>query len=229
MAEFKSAFVQQKMRWNKEELSTALHCLACCRQLHVMLAERGYWFDEKEVSAESWGASFEGCVAKYTLTMRRMLNLSNVVEIDYGMTVPDAFFLLDATHAEWVLLDNRLRLFLFKVGNQAIALYTLTAHSLADQVSYVALPCDPQKVTVKSKQGIRLWPQPEVYALPSAPCGYYEPPQELVRFADGRLYAPVSAGFVYRLAKAPAYIFAPPDMPYAEFRGTLMSAELVYT
>ncbi len=35
--EFKSAFVFQKDSWNKEELYTSLHAVACCRQLDSMM------------------------------------------------------------------------------------------------------------------------------------------------------------------------------------------------
>ena len=226
VGELASAFVGQGTFWNKEEVVTDLHCLACCWQFQAMLAERGYALDKAITTAEGWGASFEGCVTKYTLTLRRMFNLSNVIEIDYEMTVPDTSFLLGTVGAECVLLKNGLRLFLFKTQSENIALYTSTAHSLADPVIYVRLPLPPHKVRVKSKQGIRLWPQPEAYVLPSVPFGYHEPAQKLVNPEGDGLCVPVSAGFVYRLAKAPAYIFAPSDMPYAEFRDRLIAAQV---
>ena len=224
--EIGSAFVQQHMEWNKEELHTALHCRACCRQFDAMLAQRGYAFDPATVSAEAWGASFDGCVTKYTLNLRCMLGLSNVIGINFGLTVPDASFLLDTLRCDCVLLDHGLRLFLFADGSQIFGLYTFTAHSLADQPAYVSLAVAPETVTVRSKQGIRLWPEPEMYALPAAPLGCYEPPQVVVEYGNGGLQVPVSAGFVYRLAKAPAYVFMPGEMPYAEARAILSSAEL---
>ena len=86
---------------------------------------------------------------------------------------------------------------------------------------------DPGQLEVRSKQGLRLWPGPETYHLPSAPVECYEPPLTVVTADAGEIRVPVSAGMVYRLAKAPAYIFAPPGMSDAEFRGILTAAELV--
>ena len=47
------------------------------------------------------------------------------------------------------------------------------------------------------------------------------------QYENNRLIIPVSAGFVYRLAKAPAYIFANSEMPYHEFKEILLNAEIV--
>jgi hypothetical protein len=166
-------------------------------------------------------------VTKYTLYLRRTLGLANTVEIDFGATVPDARFLLAATAAECVVLANGLRLFRFSGGGRAFALFTFTQHSLADRPAQVRLRCDPRQLEVRSKQGIRLWPEPETYHLPAAPPECYEPPLAVVTAGAGEIRVPVSAGLVYRLAKAPAYIFAPPGMSDSEFRGILTTAELV--
>ena len=224
--ELRSAFVGQGDRWNKEELLTALHAMACCRRLRAMLSERGFVLDETSVSAEGWGASFDGCVTKYTLNIRRLLGLSQVIHIHPEMTVPDAFFLLDAVDSEMVLLENGLRLYLFQLADQWVALYTLTSHSLANPPVRVRLAVEPDQVTVRSKQSVRLWPDPEPYHLPSAPEGFYEPPTPVVGFDGKGLCVPVSAGFVYRLAKAPAYVFAARGTTRAAFRDVLVHAEL---
>ena len=225
--ELEAFLASQGMSWNKEELHTTLHCVALARQLRDQIRDRGFSLDEATVLAEAWGASFEGCVTKYTLILRRMLRLSQTVDFSYGMTVPDAFFLLETMDAERHLLDDGLRLFLFRLRDHPVALFTLTSHFSADAPARVALKLPPNLVTVRSKQGHRLWPDPEANALPSAPFGYREDSQELVGCEDGVLQVPVTAGFVYRLAKAPAYIFASQELPYEEFRGALMAAELV--
>jgi hypothetical protein len=224
--EFKSAFILQKDHWNKEELYTSLHAVACCRQLDSMMKKRRYYYDKRTVTAESWGASFDGCVTKYTCSLQRILELTNVIYINFKMTVPDAAFLLGDVTSECIILKNGLRLFIFKNDEQTFALYTTIAHSMENQVSYVGLKINPKQVTVKSKQGIRLWPDSEEYCLQSAPAGYFEPPQELIKYKNDRLYMPVSSGFVYRLAKAPAYIFANPEMTYNEFKDILTKAEI---
>lgn len=226
LEEFKPIFARRETACNKEELGTAFHSLACCRYFEGLLREREYSFDRKKVLAEGWGASFEGCVTKYTLNIRKLLNLTNVIEIDYSMTVPDAFFLLKAKKDESILLDNGIRLFLFDMADSTIALYTFTAHSPVDRAACVKLQFEQDNVTIKSKQGIRLWPKPEAYILQNVPAGYQEPSQEKVKFDGNRLHVPINAGFVYRLAKAPAYVFAQPNMKRAKFRDILMSAEL---
>lgn len=224
--ELAKAFSRQQFSWNKEELHTALHCSACSRSFKAMLTQRGYSYDPALVHAEGWGASFDGCVTKYTLNLRRMLGLSNVIGINFGMTVPDASFLLDAALADCVLLDNGLRLFILEVEKQVVGLYTFTSHSLADQPAFARLKLAAETTVVRSKQGIRLWPEPEPYSLPTAPMGCFEPPQIVVKYEDGCIHLPVSAGFVYRLAKAPAYVFMPREMPYTDARVILTSAEL---
>ncbi len=227
LAELQAAFVQQGLKCNKEEIVTDLHCLACCRRLETLLRERRYTLDRTTVSMDGWGASFEGCVTKYSLTLRRMLGLTHAIEIDYGLTVPDAAFLVSIVECECFSLAGGLRLYLFTDDGRSIALYTLTSHSLADSPVHVRLPLGRGSVTVRSKQGIRLWPQPEAYLLAGAPLEYQEPAQQVVTVEHGSLSVPASAGFVYRLAKAPAYLFAPPGMSHAEFREILLSAEQV--
>jgi hypothetical protein len=227
LAEIGTAFDHQQLAWNKEELYTTFHSYACSWQFQAMLAQRGFSFDPASVSAEAWGASFDGCVTKYTLNLRRILGLSNVVGIDFNLTVPDAYFLLDAVLRDClILLDNKLRLFLFECEQRFAGLYTFTEHSIADPLTNVILTVDAETIIVKSKQNIRLWPQPEEYRLRDVDPGYYEPPQTVVKRLANGLQLPVSSGVVYRLAKAPAYIFMPAEMPYAQARSILASAKL---
>ncbi len=227
LEEVKSALVHQHLHWNKEELQTALHCNACCRRFTKLLAERGYCIDPANISVEAWGASFEGCVTKYTLNIRRMLGLARVIEIAYGLTVPDAAFLLPIMHGESILLGNGLRLTLFTEGNRSFGIYAFTSHSLADQPAWVEIAAPADDMMVLSKQGIRLWPEPEEYVLMAVPPEYYEPPEMVVRRSGGGLQVPVNAGYVYRLAKAPAYVFLPQCIPFAEARTILASAVLL--
>ena len=224
--EIRMALVSQQMAWNKEELYDALHTHACCRQFRALLGERGLAFDRHTVTAEAWGESFDGCVTKYSLNLRRMLGLSRTVAIDFDLSVPDARFLLDASLRDCVLLRDGVRLFIFDSDSQWIGLYTLTEHSLAHEPTHVTLPAHPTPLTVRSKQGIRLWPQPEDYVLRNVPAGYHEPPQSVVALLSNALRVPVSAGVVYRLAKAPAYVFLPREMSYAEASAILTAASV---
>lgn len=152
-----------------------------------------------------------------------MLGLAEPVAINFDLTVPDAAFLLGARLRDCLRRDEGTQLFLFEHGDQFLGLYTFTTHSLADPPAYLRLVA-PAGISVKSKQGIRLWPEPEEYVLPTAPVGCREPAQMVVSAAAGGLRVPVSAGLVYRLAKAPAYVFMPAGMSYGEAQGLLMAA-----
>lgn len=217
VAELQGAFVQQQLRCNNEEMVTHLHCLACARQFKQLLTERGYSFDAATVLGKAWGASFEGCVTKYTNTLRYLLGLANPIAINFNLTVPDAPFLLNIFRFTWIEQPNGTRLYVFKIGKEGIALFTTTSHSMADEPLFVVLPAELSNATILSKQGIQLWPEPELYELITAPPEYREPAQELVTLDGDKLKVPVSSGFVYRLAKAPAYIFPPEGVGYWEF------------
>jgi len=227
LAETQSAAAGQGTSWNKEELFTALHSLSCCRVLRRMMLERGMRINESQAKVDAWGASFDGCVMKYSLNMVRLLGLRTTAVIDFDLTVPDAAFLLDAELSRMYILENGLRLFVFTCRTGVAGLFTATSQSLRDRALLAAVEVGNWPVIVVSKQGIRLWPDPQPYHLPEADPGYYEPPQQLVRVAGRRLLVPVSAGYVYRLAKAPAYVFAPRNVSIDDFCDSLLSAQVV--
>jgi hypothetical protein len=221
MSNLEGMLTKQKESWNKEELLTVLHAMNCCRQFTDMLSARRLTLDPQHVQCTSWGASYEGCVTKYSLNIRHILQLTNPIKIDFNMTVPDAYFLLDAAERETHLIDRGLLLSIFQNGDQYIACYSGTSQSLADKPAYVELAIDSTNANIVSKQGIRLWPRTETYHLPNAPFGYYEPPQKLVQATKNGLRVPAHSGYVYRLAKAPAFIFANAGMTLDRFRDML--------
>lgn len=210
---------------NREEHDTAGHAEACALQLKALLEKAGLAMEPETTAAEGWGASFEGCVMKYTLHLRRALGLRRPIAVPFGLTVPDAEFLLGATCTETQVLDQDMRGFLFDRGTERFALFTRTTEALGDSPRQVRLPPGSDRLIVKSKQGIRLWPNAQPYVLPNVPPEYREGPQEIIRCEGGQLTLPVCAGYVYRLAKAPAFVFAPADMSFAEFRGIIMAAK----
>jgi hypothetical protein len=211
----------QKESWNKEELFTALHSMNCCRQFNSLLATRGLTLDVQRVPCTSWGASYEGCVTKYSLNFRQMLHLTHPVKIDFSMAVPDAEFLLEAEERQSLLINPDLQLSIFQNGENLIACYSRTSHSLADKPAFVEVSLDSTRASIVSKQGIRLWPQAETYHLPNAPFGFYEPPQQIVKMTDKGVRVTAHSGYVYRLAKAPAFIFASGRMTLDAFRDIL--------
>ena len=223
--DLQDALLGQGQEWHKEELDTALQCRGCAGQFRRLLDERGLGFDPASVTAEAWGASFDGCVAKYSANLRRLLGFSRAIEIDYDRTVPDAPFLLDATFLGRFPVDGDLRLFMWRVGEQPVGLFVRTSESLADLPVRVKLPLDSEAVTVLSKQAGRLWPPPREDKTPPRGVGYFEPPQDLVTVSDGHLTVPVNHGMVWRLAKAPAYVFGPAGADQNAFRDLLLAGQ----
>lgn len=225
LSDIRSAFLGQGYDWNKEELDTALHSRAAAEQLTKMMDNRGFSIKPKELQAEAWGASFEGCVTKYSGNLQRLLGLLHPIEIRFDMSVPDTYFLLSVKRWERIPLAGDLRLFLFELMDQPAALFVVTSQSLADPPTYVELTMDPDAVTVVTKENRRIWPEPVDKRILKMGIGFYEPIQELVKVADGRLRVPVSGGMVYRLAKAPAYVLAEKGTPFKEFRELMVSSK----
>ncbi|MDA1141123.1 MAG: hypothetical protein O3B01_21355 [Planctomycetota bacterium] len=228
VGDLRGAFLTQQESWSREELSTGLHCRGCVAMLVGELKSRNLALEPGTLIAEAWGESFDGCVTKYSLNIRRLLGLANVIEIDFQRSVPDASFLLEAELVGRFELGADLRLFQFIIGGgKPAALFVRTSESPGDPAMRVHVPIDPGRVSVTTKQCGRLWPLPVEDRTPWPKTGPRESPQELVQSADGGMIVPVSSGMVYRLAKAPAYIMAEDGMPEDEFFGQLRQAVLL--
>jgi len=227
VADLRDARLGQGNDWNKEELDTALHCRGCAAVLLRKLRERDLTIAPSSLATEAWGESFDGCVTKYSISLRRLLGLERPVDIVFDKGVPDAAFLLEAELLELVELEHDLRLSVFETDDRLAALFVSTRDSLAQPARRVKVPVDPQRVTVCTKRGGRLWPPPAEEDVQWPCIGVTEPPQELVRKEGGELIIPVSTGVVYRLAKAPAYLMSEPGAPFADFRERLVRATAV--
>lgn len=221
--DLRDACLNQGSDWNKEEMTTALLSRSCARQMLGLMGSRGLAWDPATVQSEGWGASFEGCVSKYSGSLRRLLGLTHPIAIDFEMTVPDAAFLLRARRCERLSLSDRLDLFLFDLEGTPAGLYLQTSVSLSDRAAWLSVAAPPDRVRVLSKQGARLWPGPAEDKTPPRSIGLHEPAQELVTLEDGRLRVPISAGMVWRLAKSPAYLVGEPGTTLEEFRKWLLS------
>lgn len=242
LAEFRDLCLGQGSAWSKEEVETGLHTRACVATLEHELTRRGLRLDRNRLKAQGWGASFEGCVTKYTLNFARLLRLANPVQIDFAMTMCDAAFMLGATCVERVTVGDTASgsgagggsgatsggavLHLFRQKGRGVAIFFARAASPADRAARVRLRFDGAGLRVTDKRGVRLWPNPRFKPV-CADVGLAEPPQELVRLRDGRLEAPLCTGLVYRMAKAPAYFHAPRGMSMETFRSLLVDAEIV--
>lgn len=213
----------QGWAWNKEELDTWLHCRACWRQFRKLLAARGLRV-APSVETAAWGASFDGCVTKYSLYLANMLGLEEPVRILAEDCVPDYAPLLGATTSETLNVAGQ-RIFTFVKEGRCLALPVFARHRLGDPPAALELALPPGS-ELRNKQGRRLWPDPEPNDLPTAPPGFYEPAQPLVQATAAGIRIPLAAGLVYRLAKAPAYLHAPPDLAPPAWHKLLLSASL---
>jgi hypothetical protein len=209
---------------NQEELETTLHCELLATRLQSLLAERGLCYIASTLKTTAMGASFEGCVLKYSLTLCHLLGLEQICAIDFSLAVPDAAFALVPAGHECRLPGNGIRLHLFDWPERQGALFSQACLQPGEAPAQVELSQVPAGVSVLNKQGVELWPNPAAHCLPDVPAIYAEPPQHVATMRNGCLIVPATSGYVYRLAKAPAYILAPPGMARAEFLAWLLKA-----
>lgn len=227
LRDLRDACLTQGEAWNKEEMTTLFHARSCSIGLLAAMRDRGLTMDISSVECEGWGEEFEGCTLKYALAFRRALDLKKPVELDFDRCVAGAKFALKAKRAERISLSEHLRLFLFDSARGAFAIFMSTQNTLANRAENVRLPRELSSAHVRAKQGLFLWPKPTISRRKTAPLGLHEPEQPLVYADDHGLVLPVCTGVIYRLAKAPAYIFAPRGMSRDEFRHLLMQAKPV--
>lgn len=140
-----------------DDLTTAIQAYSYVEEMKREAAARQLDINVDTVRTESWGESFEGCVAKYSQMMSKYLGLREPVEENYEMTVPDAPPLLAGRLMEKVALDGGVRLYLFAGGDSTpIAAFFETARRPCDKVRIVDVPVDPARVEVFSALGKNL-------------------------------------------------------------------------
>ena len=154
-----AAFQARGYEWPAQDMKVAVFSRAYAREIESALRKRGLAFDSETVRAEAWGESFEGCVTKWSNGIGVYLHLSNPIEKNFEMTVPDAPFSLRSRFVECVPLANDVRLFLFK-GREGhpIGLFLKASHRVWNRPFFVHLPADPQVFEVKKKMGETIWP-----------------------------------------------------------------------
>ena len=217
------ALLNQRDAWNKEEMETFFHSRRCVRRLCNELESRGMSIDAS-TRLLGWGVEFEGCTAKYALALRELLGLASPPELDLTMCVPGARFMLAARSPERIALPIGVTIYLADTRHGPAALFLDDLGTLRHAARRVRLPLALAAGVVRTKQNGRLWPEPQVDRRKPGPPGCHEMMQKLVTCDDAGLVVPVCSGMVYRLAKAPAYLFAPPGMPREAFRRHLLAA-----
>ena len=165
-----AAFQTRGYEWPAQDMKVAVFSRAYAREIESALREQGLAFDPETVRTEAWGESFEGCVTKWSNGIGAYLYLSNPIEKNFEMTVPDAPFILRSRFVECVPLANDVRLFLFE-GREGhpIGLFLKASHRVWDRPFFVHLPADPQVFEVKKKMGKTIWPVEEAEGIVKVP------------------------------------------------------------
>jgi hypothetical protein len=97
-------------------------------------------------------------VANYTRYLGRYLGLTNPIEIEFEMTVPDARFLLDADLLERITLSNDVHLFLWKLSDGRLAGWFHRALvSIGDARLFSRIRVDDMRVEVAGRREL-YWP-----------------------------------------------------------------------
>jgi hypothetical protein len=151
-------FWRNGFRWNSGPLVQPIIARGWAERIKLELGERGMSYDPATVRAEGWGESFEGCVANYTRYLGRCLGLTNPIEIEFEMTVPDARFLLGADLLERIALSHDVRLFLWKLQDGRLAGWFHRALvSIGDVRLFSRIPVGKMRVEVVGKREL-YWP-----------------------------------------------------------------------
>jgi hypothetical protein len=212
--------------WTSDPLGQPVIARGWAERVKLAFRERGLTFNPATVQAESWGESFEGCVANYGRYLGSYLGLVRPVEDNFEMTVPDAPFLLTARFLERVPLERNVRLYLWEgQDGRLIALFLKLQSTIGEPSLYARVPVGNKRLEVRSRMNRPMWPKAEG----SAQLKEGTPPWEVRRQqkasaiteADGRLKIPIPTPLVLDAA----YIFAE-GLPFPEFRAMLAKSSL---
>ncbi len=165
-----AAFQTRGYEWPAQDMKVVLFSRAYAREIEAAFRERGLAFDPETVRTEAWGESFEGCVTKWSNGIGTYLHLSNPIEKNFELTVPDAPFILRSRFVECVSLANDVRLFLFEGSDlQPIGLFLKASHRVWDRPLFAHLPADQQVFEVKKKMGGTIQPVEEAEGIVKVP------------------------------------------------------------
>jgi hypothetical protein len=193
-------FWRSGFRWNSGPLVQPIIARGWAERIKSELDERGMSYDPASVRAEGWGESFEGCVANYTRYLGRYLGLSNPIEIEFEMTVPDARFLLRADLLERIALSHDVHLFLWKLHDgRLVGWFHRALVDIGDAPLFSRINVGRMRVEVVGKREL-YWPIRDSHVV----------------WDDGNLVVPVEEDH---------YIIAR-ETGKEEFRDALVGAEL---
>ena len=184
-----AAFQARGYEWPAQDMKIVVFSRAYAREIKSAFRERGLAFDPETVRAEAWGESFEGCVTKWSDGIGAYLHLSNPIEKNFEMTVPDAPFILRSRFVECVPLANDVRLFLFEGSDlQPIGVFLKASHRVWYRPLFVLMPADPRTFEVKKKMGETFWPVVETEPVAGDAEGIVKVPVYGGSYSDEPMY-----------------------------------------
>jgi len=236
--DFMAMYWRYGFAWTSDPLGQSVIARGWAERVKQMFKERNLTFDPKTVKAEGWGESFEGCVANYGRYLSTYLSLTNPIEDDFGMTVPDAPFLLTAKFVERVPLERGVRLYLWKAEDGLlIGFFQKSQAAIGEPSLFAQFPLAGLKLEVRSRMDRPMWPENLPAQKGSAADAMDRllkkkqmPSWELKRQKEastivelnGQLKVPIPSTLIFDAS----YIFAR-DTTLADFRAALVNAKLV--
>jgi len=175
---------KHQFNWQSDPLGQPIIARGWAERVMRTLQERNMTFDPDTVDAEGWGESFEGCVANYTRFLGTYLGLKKPIEDVFGMTVPDAGFLLRSELIEVVPLTECVRLYIWRAEDgRCIGWYHKALASIGEPSLFARFEVAEMRVEIHSRREI-LWPSRD----------------SIIEWVDGDLKVPVR-GAHYILAR----------------------------
>jgi hypothetical protein len=131
------------------------------RQIRRQMAAQSLTFDPATARPVIWGQSFEGCASGYGSAIASSLGLKTPTRLDYGMSAPDAPFLLKASFVQTVPVPaSDVEAYIFNLNDGRCAAFfrsCLTPQWLDHRP--IRLRLDSKVFSVLTKQGAAVWPQ----------------------------------------------------------------------
>ena len=181
----------------------------------VKLADaQGLTYDLQTVDTESWGESFDGCVAKYCSRFTTELGLGKPMAQNFAMCVPDAVWLLKARFIEKVTLRSKIRFYLFESeeGRPMAVFFEPYLLPAGASPRSVDIPLDPSKGEIWRRDYTTGSEEPIIVTNIATPDGM-------------GVRLPVTSWWTKPIQMYP-YLFGK-DVDLATFQAALMQAKLV--
>lgn len=134
--------------WIPYEIWTANNARRWAEGLRRELAARGYALHGPELTIESCGQQWGGCLTKYSAFIGKYLGLDHPVDVNAALS-PNAGFPIKAQFVERVPMGGHVWLFLFETADGLpMAQYVDGLRAVWEPPHCVRVPCEPRRLNV---------------------------------------------------------------------------------